>query len=88
MTPPDEFQLRHSGEIREALITLEGDSGAFELLAHGIFPPSVRAPGALFAVVRSSGSDRVYLLVHPDDPARPRSREWHAAEAADLPRFH
>ena len=31
----DEFQLRHNGEIRESLIMIEGDEGAFELLAHG-----------------------------------------------------
>jgi hypothetical protein len=31
----NEFLLKHRGEIREALIMIEGDDEAFELLAHG-----------------------------------------------------
>jgi hypothetical protein len=31
----DEFFLKHGGEIREALLMIEGDDGGFELLAHG-----------------------------------------------------
>jgi hypothetical protein len=34
MTPED-FRLRYSGEIREALIMLEGEDGSFELLTQG-----------------------------------------------------
>ena len=34
MTPED-FRLRYCGEIREALIMLEGEDGSFELLTQG-----------------------------------------------------
>jgi len=31
----DEFLLTHGGDVRGALIMIEGDDGSFELLAHG-----------------------------------------------------
>jgi hypothetical protein len=58
----DDFYLKYGGEIREALIMLEGDDGAFELLAHGRDGDKDR--GRPWALVRSTGSDRRHLLVH------------------------
>ena len=73
----DDFKLQHSGEIREALIMIEGDNGAFELLAHGWLAGSEGRNAELFALVRSIGTNRVHLLVH--DPERdPRHiYRWH-----------
>ncbi|HTW50890.1 MAG TPA: hypothetical protein VME45_03240 [Stellaceae bacterium] len=62
----NDFALRHSGEIREALIMIEGEDGAFELLAHG-WLTGEGAGEEPFALVRSLGTDRVHLLVHHPD---------------------
>jgi hypothetical protein len=73
----DDFQLEHNGEIREALIMIEGNGGAFELLAHGWLASSEKGDGNLFALVRSIGTDRVHLLVH-DTKRDPRhTYSWH-----------
>jgi hypothetical protein len=73
----EDFKLQHSGEIREALIMIEGDDGGFELIAHGWLAVSDSGNAQQFALVRSIGTDRIHLLVH--DPGRePRSiYSWH-----------
>jgi hypothetical protein len=73
----DDFKPQYTGEIREALIMIEGDEGAFELLAHGWLADSEGGSGQLFALVRSLGTDRLRLLVHDteSDPHHPYS--WH-----------
>jgi hypothetical protein len=71
----DDFKRQHGGEIREALIMIEGSDGAFELLAHGWLAGGQGGPEEPFALVRSIGTDRVHLLVHHLDPRRIYS--WH-----------
>ena len=73
----DQFFLQHGGEIREALIMIEGDDGGFELLAHGWLAGNKGADGILFALVRSCNSDRVHLLVHDTDRDSRRVYHWH-----------
>ena len=68
----NDFRLEHAGEIREALIDLEGEDGAFELLWHGRLAGRSEAAGALYAVVRSCGTGRVHMLA--EDQSR---QEWH-----------
>ncbi len=86
MTPRDQFELQYAGELRDALIALEGN-GAFELIGHGALPVKVETDPALYAVVRSSDSGAVYLLVRTSNPGRSRSPRWHEVSAADLPHF-
>lgn len=71
----DDFNRQHSGEIREALIMIEGNDGGFELLAHGWLAGGQGGPEEPFALVRSIGTDRVHLLVHHQDPHHVYS--WH-----------
>ena len=73
----DNFMPQHSGEIREALIMIEGDDGAFELLAHGWLADSEGGSGQLFALVRSTRTDRIHLLVHDTEPDRHHPYSWH-----------
>ncbi len=73
----DDFKQQHSGEIREALIMIEGEDGAFELLAHGWLADSEGGSGQLFALVRSTRTDRIHLLVHDTEPDRHRPYSWH-----------
>jgi|GEM_PF-3470251 hypothetical protein len=68
----DAFRLAHGGEIREALIMLEGEDGGFELLAHG-WLSGADAEGVSFALVRSCASNAIYLLLDGShDPQHPR----------------
>jgi hypothetical protein len=71
----DDFKRLHSGEIREALIMIEGDDGAFELFAHGWLADAEGGADEPFALVRSIATDRVHLLVHRPDPRHVYS--WH-----------
>jgi hypothetical protein len=73
----DDFQLQHRGEIREALIMIEGEDGAFELLAHGWLAGSKGGDGRLFALVRSTNTDRVHLLVHDTERDPRHVYSWH-----------
>ena len=61
--PRDAFRLEHAGGIREALIELEGEDGAFELLRHGRLTGGGPEGGALYAVVRSLGTGRTHMLI-------------------------
>jgi len=76
-TSGDRFLLQYGGEIREALIMIEGDDGSFELLAHGWLAGNEGDDGTLFAVVRSLNTDRVHLLVHDPDRDPRRVYHWH-----------
>jgi hypothetical protein len=84
--PDDSFQLRYGDEIRQALIVLERNSGACELLGHGSLPDRPGSEPALYAVVRSGDTGAVYLLVRAGNPA-PGRAGWHEVSAADLPHF-
>jgi hypothetical protein len=77
----DDFGLHHRGELREALIMVEGDDGGFELLGHGRV---ARAGGDIdWAALRSSSSDNEYLFIH-DEEHRPGSATcWHLADEAE-----
>src|SRR5579875_1284959 len=78
----DAFRLAHGGEIREALIMLEGEDGGFELLAHG-WLSGADAEGVSFALVRSCASNAIYLLLDGShDPQHPR--RWRPRGAAFL----
>ena len=77
--PRDEFRLLHAGEIREALIELEGEDGAFELLRHGRLADRGEKGAALYAVVRSLATGRVHLLVEDEHAWRPVPHEAFAA---------
>ena len=72
----DAFRLAHSGEIREALIMIEGEDGGFELLAHGWLDGGAH-DGTPFALVRSCTSNAVHLLGESGehDPRHPC--RWH-----------
>ena len=59
----DDFRLHHAGEIREALIMIEGDSGGFELVKHGLTLTADREMEMPYALVRSTDSGRTYFLV-------------------------
>ena len=73
----DQFFLQHGGEIREALIMIEGDDGGFELLAHGWLAGNKGDESILFALMRSCNTDRVHLLVHDPDRDPRHVYHWH-----------
>ena len=75
------FSVHHRGELREALIMVEGDNGGFELLAHGSVP--LGAIRLDWASVRSSSSDAEYLFIH-DREHRPGAPTcWHIASEVE-----
>ena len=77
----EDFSVYHRGELREALIMLEGNDGGFELLGHG---SAERAGAALeWAAVRSSGSDAEYLLVHDREHRPGTATCWHLADPTE-----
>jgi hypothetical protein len=83
--PPirDTFRLAHGGEIREALIMLEGEDGGFELLAHG-WLDSGAADGMPFALVRSCASGAVHLLLDNGEPDFRHPCRWRPIDRAAL----
>ena len=81
---PDDFYLRYAGEIREALIMIEGDSGAFELLAHGALD-AIAPEERLFAVVRSTESGAIRLLTQSEGAAPAGTPRWQEVPSEDLP---
>jgi hypothetical protein len=86
--PHDEFHLRHAGEIREALIAIEGDSGGFELLSHGFLPEHDGTEPVLYAVVRCCDSNRVHVLAQLPKPAdHPDAPLWRELPDQELNRF-
>jgi hypothetical protein len=80
----DVFFLKHGGEIREALLMIEGDDGGFELLAHGWLVDKEGGNGSQFALLRSRNTDRTHLLIHDSDPDPRHVYHWHRIGAAAL----
>jgi hypothetical protein len=77
----EDFSVYHRGELREALIMLEGDDGGFELLGHGA--ATLAGEAVEWASVRSTSSDAEYLFVH-DRAHRPGAATcWHLADPAE-----
>jgi tRNA U34 2-thiouridine synthase MnmA/TrmU len=76
---PDEFHMLHGDAVRESLMTVERHDGAFELLAHCRLCIEVDKQERLFAVVRSTNTNRAYILVQ-----QPDARQWRAISAEDL----
>jgi hypothetical protein len=79
----DGFRLEHGREIRESLIMIEGNDGAFELLACGWLAGSGGSTKP-FAVVRSTGTNRVHLLVRSGGQDPRLVYNWHRIDAAIL----
>ena len=80
----DEFFLKHGGEIREALLMIEGDDGGFELLAHGWQAAEQHGSGQQFALVRSCITDRAHLLIRDSDGDPTHVYHWHRIGAPAL----
>jgi hypothetical protein len=80
----DEFFLKHGGEIRGALLMIEGDDGGFELLAHGWLAAEQGGNGQQFALVRSCNTDRTHLLIRDSDLDPTDVYHWHRIGAAAL----
>jgi hypothetical protein len=81
-TSADEFRLRYSGELREALIMIEGNDGAFELLACGWLTGS--DDEQLFALVHSTSTNRDHLLVRSGERDPRHVYNWHRIDPAVL----
>jgi len=79
---PDEFRLRYRGEIREALIMIEGNDGGFDLLACGWL--TGRRDEKLFALVHSTGTDRDHLLVRSGERDSRHVYNWHRIDPEAL----
>lgn len=76
-----DFSVRHRGELREALIMVEGEGGGFELLAHG----AVELDGESldWASVRSTSSEAEYLFIHDREPRPGAAVCWHLADESE-----
>jgi hypothetical protein len=62
----DDLRLHHSGEIREALIAIEGESGGFELMRHGIAPTGAPQPSfPLHLSAATIPAASTFLYVNP-----------------------
>lgn len=77
-----DFSVYHRGELREALIMLEGDDGGFELLGHGSLDAAGQAVD--WASVRSSSSDTEYLLIHDREHRPGAATCWHLADPTEV----
>lgn len=73
----ERFSLRYRGELREALIMIEGDDGGFVLVDHGTL--TNKRPWAL---VQSCASGRSFVLVRTKPPDH-KAALWHAADGAE-----
>jgi hypothetical protein len=76
---PDEFHMLHGDAVRKSLMMVEGHYGAFELLAYCSLRIEVDKQEKLFAIVRSTNTDRTYALVQ-----QPDAWQWRAISAEDL----
>ena len=83
----NDFRLHHSGEIREALIMIEGDSGGFELVKHGMMLTEDREMELPYALVRSTDSGRTYFLVRESPSEEPHSPHWHELSDSEMARY-
>lgn len=75
---PDEFHMLHGDAVRKSLMMVEGHYGAFELLAYCSLRIEVDKQEKLFAIVRSTNTDRAYALVR-----QPGTQQWQAISAED-----
>lgn len=80
---PEEFRVACGGEIREALIMIEGDNGGFELLAFGWLADGAEN-GEEFALLRSSASGRMHLLVRRPEISPEHPTRWRRCDRATL----
>lgn len=83
----EDFRLHHSGEIREALIMIEGDSGGFELVKHGMMLAADREMELPYALIRSTDSGRTYFLVRQPPSEELRWPQWHELSDAEMERY-
>jgi hypothetical protein len=84
MTGDPDFLLEHGNHLRETLIMLEGDDGAFRLIGHDLVAADQEAAETLVALVQSTNSDRHYLLVHDAAPGVGHQFSWHPASRGEL----
>ena len=85
MTGDADFLLEHGNELRETLIMLEGDDGAFRLIGYELAADLEAA--TLVALVQSTNSDRHYLLIHDAAPGIGHQFNWHRASHTELDRL-
>jgi hypothetical protein len=81
---PDEFHMLHGDKVRESLMMLEGYDGAFELLAHCHLPARDAEQERLYAVVRSTSTNRAHVLVRQPKSEISQVGQWRAIAAADF----
>lgn len=83
MTTEVEFLSEHGTQLRQTLIMMEAEDGAFRLIAHG---DVATADGCArrVAVVRSTNTDRRYLFVHDDVAGKGHGFCWHCATSVEL----
>jgi hypothetical protein len=86
MADDPDFLLEHGNHLRETLIMLDGDDGAFRLIGHDLVATD-RETETLVALVQSANSDRHYLLVHDAAPGVGHQFSWHAASRDELDRL-
>lgn len=86
MTAQPDFLYEHGGHLREALIMLEGEDGAYRLLDNAAIKFR-EGREMLLAAVQSQNTDRRYLLVHYVLADLGRHGEWHGATKAELRRL-
>lgn len=86
MSGQADFLFRHANHLRQALIELEGEDGAFRLLEHAAIR---RRAGreTLLAAVLSTNTDRRYLMVHDVFADIGDHDDWHPATAAERRRL-
>ena len=80
----DDFRLHHSGEIREALIMIEGDSGGFELVKHGMMLTWIakwRCPTHSFAA-RTAAAPIFWFVNLPS--GEPHWPQWHELSDTEM----
>ena len=77
-----EFLAEHGAHLRQTLIMLEGEDGAFRLIGQAVVTAG-DGISRLIAAVCSTNSDREYLLVY--DPNRGDTPLcWHRATKVEL----
>ncbi len=86
MAGDPDFLLKHGNRLRETLIMLDGDVGAFRLIGHDLVAEG-QGPETLVALVQSTNSDRHYLLVHDPAPGVGHQFSWHPASRDELDRL-
>lgn len=83
MNDDSDFLLEHGSRLRQTLIMLEGDDGAFCLIGHDRVGSTDDAEMQV-ALVRSANSDRHYLLVHDVAPGIGHQFGWRAVNPVEL----